>query len=104
VRQAYWGLLHHDRYPAHVLYLTFNSQLVDVNVPPTRYEVRFRESRLVHNFLFNTLKRAIAQLRPGENVGHTSHSNPKLIGQSRARAHAGHARAAGFIVCGGRII
>jgi len=55
--------------------------------------VRFRESRLVQNFLFNTLKRAIAQLRSGENVGHTSHSNPTLTEQSRDRAHAGHTRA-----------
>jgi len=64
VRQAYSDVLYHGRHPAFVLFLDLPPDAVDVNVHPTKHEVRFREQRQVHDFLFGTLKRAISDMRP----------------------------------------
>ncbi len=66
VRQGYQDVLYHGRHPAYVLFLELDPALVDVNAHPTKHEVRFRESRLVHDFIFRTLKRVIGDIRPGE--------------------------------------
>ncbi len=66
VKQAYQDVLFHGRHPVYVLYLTLDPVLVDVNAHPTKLEVRFREGRLVHDFLFTALHRSLANLRPGE--------------------------------------
>jgi len=60
VRQAYQDVLYHGRQPAYVLFLELSPALVDVNVHPTKHEVRFREGRLVHDFLFRTLHEVLA--------------------------------------------
>lgn len=61
VRQAYQDVLYHGRHPAYVLMLAIDPALVDVNVHPTKHEVRFRETRLVHDFLFRTLHQVLAE-------------------------------------------
>ena len=65
VRQGYSDVLYQGRHPAFVLYLEIAPDEVDVNVHPTKHEVRFRESRLVHDFVFRTLYKVLADVRPG---------------------------------------
>jgi DNA mismatch repair protein MutL len=68
VKQAYKDVLFHGRHPAFVLYLELQPALVDVNVHPTKHEVRFRDSRLVHDFLFRALHKALAGVRPQDSL------------------------------------
>ena len=67
VKQAYRDVLFHGRHPAYVLFLELDPAGVDVNVHPTKHEVRFREGREIHNFIFSTLHRSLAELRPGDS-------------------------------------
>jgi len=64
IKQAYQDVLYHGRHSVFVLYLTLDPTLVDVNAHPAKLEVRFREGRLVHDFLFSALHRSLADLRP----------------------------------------
>ena len=64
VKQAYQDVLYHGRHPVFVLYLECEPSLVDVNAHPTKLEVRFREGRMVHDFLFQALYRSLAEQRP----------------------------------------
>jgi DNA mismatch repair protein MutL len=64
IRQAYQDVLYHGRHPAYVLFLELDPSSVDVNAHPSKHEVRFRQSRSVHDFIFRAIHKSIADLRP----------------------------------------
>ena len=67
VRRAYRDVLYQGRHPVFILFLDLDPAGVDVNAHPAKHEVRFRDGRLVHDFIFQTLHRALAGLRPGDD-------------------------------------
>ncbi|MDP7536540.1 MAG: DNA mismatch repair endonuclease MutL [Methylococcales bacterium] len=73
IKRAYYDVLFHGRHPVFVLFLTLNPKVVDVNAHPTKLEVRFRESRLVHDFIFKALHRSLADIKP------ETHSSPEFM-------------------------
>jgi DNA mismatch repair protein MutL len=90
VRQAYQDVLYHGRHPAYVLFLELDPSSVDVNAHPGKHEVRFRQSRSVHDFIFRAIHKSLADLRPD----HTEHHQDAAVfdaGTGSARLGAAHA-------------
>ncbi len=88
VRQAYRDVLFHGRHPVFVLYLSLPADGVDVNVHPTKHEVRFREARAVHDFVFGSLNRALRAVRPDHG--------PAAQASVPQRSVAGHGAGAAY--------
>ena len=72
LRQAYRDVLFHGRHPCYLLYLELDPSQVDVNVHPTKHEVRFRDSRLIYDFLLRSISRVLADDRPEQVLGQES--------------------------------
>ena len=95
VKQAYRDVLYHGRHPAFVLYLELDPALVDVNVHPTKHEVRFRDGRMVHDFIFRGLHKALADIRPEAamnpqaDVHSQTSENSIFVGASTANSQFG---------------
>jgi len=86
VRQAYRDVMFHGRHAVFVLYLQVPQDGVDVNVHPTKHEVRFREARRVHDFIFASLNRALRDVRPNQpapadaSAPHPAEPSPASLG------------------------
>jgi DNA mismatch repair protein MutL len=92
VRLAYRDVMFHGRFCAYLLYLDMDPSSVDVNAHPQKLEVRFRDSRRVHDFLFRTLEKVLADTRPSAaSIG--SAPADWLTGASRFAGTAGSGQA-----------
>ena len=85
VKQAYRDVLHHQITPAFALFLDLPPEQVDVNVHPTKTEIRFRDSQAVHQMIFHALNKALAETRADVTE---SVSNAGAILQQRFAADA----------------
>ena len=79
IRQAYADLLPPDTYPAFVLFLQLDHREVDVNVHPAKHEVRFHQSRYVHDFIYSVCHKALTSALAGEELFTTAESDITLV-------------------------
>jgi DNA mismatch repair protein MutL len=80
VKRAYSDVLFHGRFPAYILFLDVEPAAVDVNVHPTKHEVRFREHRLIYDFFYKSLRDAIAQMQPADQTSTNATTIEQLMG------------------------
>ena len=93
IKQAYRDVLYHGRHPAFVLYLELDAGMVDVNVHPSKHEVRFRDGRTVHDFIFRGLHRALADVRPADALAAVAHTGDAFAPSAGTLAEASSAQA-----------
>lgn len=87
VRQAYSDVLFHGRHPAYVLFFECDPVMVDVNAHPGKHEVRFRQSRQVHDFLFRAIHKSLAEVTAGDASSHDfQHFASTAAGQQSAES------------------
>jgi len=80
VKQAYSDVMYHGRQPAWVLFLELDPARVDVNVHPAKHEVRFRDTRLVYDFVYRTLQQALAGTRAGQQPAAAESADARAFG------------------------
>jgi len=84
VRMGYQDVLFHGRHPAYLLFLEIDPAQVDVNAHPAKLEVRFRDGRLIHDFVFRTIERVLRDTRAGASSAQTAPTQIERILDSPA--------------------
>ena len=91
IKEAYRGLIPHDRNPVVVLFITVDPGAVDVNVHPAKSEVRFHDANRIHSLVLNTLRQRLlgSDLTPSATLSIDDGRLPIELTQARAQEHDG---------------
>src|SRR5690606_33012146 len=84
IKQAFSGVLPNEYFPAYILFLECDPSCVDVNVHPTKHEVRFHENRLIHDFIFSSIGKVLKKTDNFMESFESSNNYPSLERESAA--------------------